>query len=534
MITEISQIQDAVGLDDHEREKVYELVKLWNEKLTRNRLRTSYYEGKEGLKNLGIAIPPEFEKVDTVIGWPAKAVDVLQTRSMFDGFVYEGEDIQGIDRIIDENRLKTAYKQAVTSELINSCVFATVGRGADGEPGVVINFHSAETAAALWNYRKKRIDWGFVVVDVDRKPGCSGYVPTAVNVYSDEAVYELAKTKTGWVSQKVPHRMGRPLMEVLAYNPSLKRPFGKSRISRTVMSLTDRAVRTGLRAELGSEFYTTPQKYLLGADDDAFDKPKWQSYIGWIFTAGKDEDGDVPKYGQLQQSSMQPHTDYMRDLAAQFSGETNIPMSCLGVIHDNPASAEAIYAAKEDLIIDAQNLNAVNGDAMKTIMQMALCIEQNKSFSELTDDERSIQAHFKNPAMPSVVSQADAMVKLASIAPWIAETEVFLEETGFDDATRRRLLSDKAKLEAKAAIAQQMQAAQDEVASHEPTMYEISSILKGYSSGKISRENAVTLFARIGIGEDDAAQMLDDAKDVAAVAEGTQGESKAQSSGDGQ
>lgn len=29
---------------------------------------------------------------------------------------------------------------------------------------------------------------------------------------------------------------------------------------------------------------------------------------------------------------MQPHIDYMRSLAARFSGETNVPLSELGVV----------------------------------------------------------------------------------------------------------------------------------------------------------------------------------------------------------
>ena len=50
---------------------------------------------------------------------------------------------------------------------------------------------------------------------------------------------------------------------------------------------------------------------------------------------------------------MQPHIDYMRSLAARFSGETNVPLSELGMVTDNPASAEAVYAAKESMIVDA-------------------------------------------------------------------------------------------------------------------------------------------------------------------------------------
>lgn len=509
----LDDIRDCAGLDESEREKLSELIDTWHAKLERNKLKTCYYEAKEAIKNLGIAIPEEFENVEIACGWPAKAVDYLAARSIFDGFVYPGDDNDLLERIVDDNDLTVSYSQAVTSELTNSCVFGTVGKGGNREPGVVINFYTAETATALWNYRKKRIDWGLVITDLKRNAKTGSVEPTQAMMHSDDFVYVITRGEDEvWRAEKTRHNMGRPMMEVLAYKPSIKRPFGKSRVSRTVMSLTDRAMRTGLRAEIGSEFYTSPQKYLLGASDDDFEMDRWTAYIGHIFTATKDEDGDTPKYGQLPQASMQPHTEYMRDLAAQFAGETNVPISSLGVIHDNPASAEAMYAAKEDLILDAKTLNLVNGKALCRIARMALCIAQGKPMSELTDDERAIDAHFVNPATPSVVSQANAMVQACAPAPWIAETEVYLEELGFDDPTRKRLMREKGKLEAKTMMMQLAQQPQEQ--KHDATMYEMANILKSYRSGKISRMNAITLFDRIGIGEDEAVAMLYDAGDV--------------------
>lgn len=506
----LSSLREVKGLNDFERSKLDELLGVWSKKLPRNQLRTCHYEAKEGIQNLGIAIPDDFANMDLALGWSAKAVDCLAARSIFDGFVYEGDSIESLERIVKENKLITAYEQATTSELINCCSFVTVMRGEKDEPSVVINFHTAEVAAALWNYRKKRIDWGLVVVDMERSKNTARPEPTCVMMHSDKLVYEFTKNNAGhWRVKRIPHIMGKPLMVAMPYRPSLKRPFGKSRISRAVMSISACAIRARLRAELGSEFYTVPQKYLLGASDEDFDREKWETYIGSIFTASKDEDGDVPKFGQLPQASMQPHTEYMRDLAAQFSGETSIPISSLGVIHDNPASAEAIYAAKEDLVIEAQSLNRINGEALCEIAKMALCIEQNKPYSQLTDEERSIQAHFKNPALPSIVSQADAMVKVAAAAPWVTESEVFLEEVGFDDATRRRLMSDKAKVEAKMMLNTQM-ATQEK----EATMYEVSSILQKYGGGRVTKSQAIKLFSRIGIDEDEAIDLMEEANDA--------------------
>ena len=208
---------------------------------------------------------------------------------------------------------------------------------------------------------------------------------------------------------------------------------------------------------------------------------------------------------------MQPHIDYKRDLAAQFSGETSVPISELGVIHDNPASAEAIYAAKESLVIEAEKLNESNGEALATIARMAMAMMDNKALSELDDKQETVRARFKNPARPSVVSQADAIVKIGAAIPGVAESDVALEELGFDEDQVARIKADREKAQAQALIQSAMQQGGQ---AHEATMYEIASIIKSFRSGKISLQNAITLFSTIGVDEQRARTILGDARDV--------------------
>ena len=52
-----------------------------------------------------------------------------------------------------------------------------------------------------------------------------------------------------------------------------------------------------------------------------------------------------------------------------------------------------------------------------------------------------------------MVSQSDAIIKQISAIPWIAESQVALEELGYTESQITRLLSDKRKYEAKATLA---------------------------------------------------------------------------------
>ena len=87
----------------------------------------------------------------------------------------------------------------------------------------------------------------------------------------------------------------------------------------------------------------------------------------------------------------------------------------------------------------AEQLNAGNGDSLKTIALMALAIVGNTTMEGLPDDQKGVVAHFKNPAMPSVAVTSDAAIKIASARPAFANTDTFLEMIGFNQADIRRI-----------------------------------------------------------------------------------------------
>ena len=127
-------------------------------------------------------------------------------------------------------------------------------------------------------------------------------------------------------------------------------------------------------------------------------------------------------------------------LATQFSAATGLSVTDTGVVNDaNPTSSDAILAQSQTLIGMAEQLNVGNGNALRTIALMAQAIINNVSLDQLSDDQRDVVAHFKNPAMPTVAMTADAAIKIASVRPGFANTDVFAEMIGFDKADIRRI-----------------------------------------------------------------------------------------------
>lgn len=442
----VMQIENAIaqadGLHDEDMETVRELVYVWRDKYTRNALREAYYMGHIKPKDLGIAVPPKIH-IRASCGWPRKVVDYLAARSQFDGFTVSDSGVQDeLRAIVDENDMKNAYVGAVTSEMMQCFAMALVTAGDAGEPDALISFVPASASAGIWDDRHRCLEAGMCVVAVKRKNNETN--PTWVDIATADNLITIRYDGLRWNAEYKPHSMGRTFMEPLVNGPTLMRPFGHSRITRAVMHLADNFMREAVRAEVAAEFAASPQKYLLGADKDALGgTPKWDAAIDALFAINKDGDGDVPTFGQLSQPSMEPHISYVRSLAAQFAGETNIPLSALGVVTDNPSSAEAIYAAKEDAVIDAQRLNASNGRSLVNVAYMALAIKHGTDFATERAANPDLMAQFANPAMPSIVSQSDAMVKQISAIPWLADSDVALEQLGYNDEQRLRLKTDR-------------------------------------------------------------------------------------------
>ena len=145
----------------------------------------------------------------------------------------------------------------------------------------------------------------------------------------------------------------------------------------------------------------------------------------------------------------------VRILATQFSAATGLTVTDTGVVSDaNPTSSEAIIAQSQTLIAAAEQLNRGNGNGLRTIALMALAVARNVTLDELTDEEKDVVAHFRNPAMPSVAATADAAVKIAGVRPGFAETDTFLEMVGFGPADVRRIRAQEARARGTALIAQ--------------------------------------------------------------------------------
>ena len=345
--------------------------------------------------------------------------------------------------------------QAHTATLKYGVSFVAVTKGdvQSGEPEVLITPRSALNATAIWNQRKRAISAALSVVEYDDLGQPSLYI-----LYLPDKIATISVGTGGRItSDIVKHRLGRVPVALLRYNPDTDdRPLGRSKISRAVMSLTDQAVRTMLRTEVTAEFYSAPQRYLLGADESAFRDSSGNLRTGWEATIGRmlaipfDDDGNEPKVGQFPQMNMQPHTEQLRSIAAMFAGETSIPISSLGIIHDNPASDAAMHTAYLDLIQDAERCHTTFGAGWVDVGRLAVQVRDNLEAPPA--ELRRLSANFRDAATPTKSAASQAIVEQVREGILPADSEVTLEQLGYDSVTIDRIQADRRKSTGRATL----------------------------------------------------------------------------------
>ncbi|OBH04517.1 portal protein [Mycobacterium sp. E1747] len=435
-------------------------------KQTRNMLRDSYYDGRRAINQVGTIIPPQYYKLAIVLGWSAKAVDTLADRCNLDGFVWPDGDLGsvGFQEVYDKNYFGTEINSAITQSLLHGVSFLinTVGDTSIGEPAGCIHVKDARNATGTWDARGRRLDNLLSVTSRDQ----SGSI-TGLALYLNDVTITAEKDDSGWSVDRTEHSWGVPA-EPMVYRYRTGRPFGTSRISRSVMSLHDMALRTVIRMEGHADTYSFPEMWLMGADESIFknadgtQKAVWQVMLGRIKAIPDDDEATNPRADvkQFSASSPQPHIDQLKQQAQLFSGETSIPLTSLGVSDmSNPTSADSYVASREDLIARAEAATDDYSRPLRRAMARALAMQNN--LKEIPAEWSSIQPKWRSPIYLSRAQQADAGMKQVTAIPWLAETSLGLELLGLDDQQIQRAMSEKRRAQGALAAIQALQNAQN-------------------------------------------------------------------------
>ena len=382
-------------------------------------MRYLYYEMQNIPFDFGISTPPELKYFNSVIGWCAKGVDSLADRLDFARF---DDDVFGFDEIFDQNNRDIFFDAAFKGALIGSCSFVYISKDESGYPRLQ-NIDGYD-ATGIIDPITQMLNEGYAVLERDQFGNAK---KEAYFTYEYTAYYE-----NGRLVRTDRNDAPYPLLVPIIFRPDARRPFGHSRISRACMSIVGSALRTIKRSEISAEFYSFPQKWATGVDNDAAQIDKWTAAMSAMMKFTLNEDGnDHVRLGQFSQQSMSPHVDQLRMFASLFGGETGLTLDDLGFPQSNPSSFEAIQAAHENLRLTAKSAQKSFSVGLINTGFLAACVRDDYKYqrSQVTIEKPIWRPPFQAD-VTTLSGIGDALQKLSTSYPdYLTETKL-LELTG--------------------------------------------------------------------------------------------------------
>lgn len=343
-----------------------------NSHAKRVNLRYKCYDMKNSDPTFGITIPAAIRaKYKAVIGWNTKAVDSLADRLVFREFV---DDDMEFNQIFQMNNPDVFFDSAIHSALIASCSFVYISKGTEDIPRLQVI--EANSATGIIDPITGLLKEGYAILEKDK----NGKVILEAYFLPYKTIIIENQSPKSEDHKIINNNVAYPLLVPIIHRPDAVRPFGRSRITRGAMYWQTYAKRTLERADVTAEFYSFPQKYILGMDSDAEAFDKWQATIASMLRIDSDESGNKPTVGQFQTSSMSPFMEQLRIAASGFAGETGLTLDDLGFVSDNPSSAEAIKASHEILRAMARKAQRSFSSGLINVGYLACCLRDNISY----------------------------------------------------------------------------------------------------------------------------------------------------------
>jgi hypothetical protein len=433
----------SLALSDKERE----MISLLQTRQWRNRammmLTDSYYRGMQLITDLGIAIPPELSGLRTLVGWPRIAIDPLLYRLSAEGFRLAGatDSDSDLSDLWFANRMRAEQTLAFKDALVKGRGYLTVGSPLETGDFPVICVESPLNMAVLWDVRSLKPKSALQTYWVDNQQHAALYTPDqTVHIGRDDVTNEWE------ITDRDQHNFGLVPIVRMANEPESDRRDGMSEITAEVMSITDAACRTLLGLEVAREFYSVPQKYILGATESDFmnadgtPKPSWSTYISRIIAIEANEEGDVPTVGQFKAHDPSVFTKIIEMYASQMAGVLGAPPQDLGLYtQGNPVSADAQQVSESRRDRYARHKQNIFEAPLVETMQIALRFMNQ---GDLPQEFRRMEVDWMAPEMLNLAAVSDALTKQAKEGMVPPRSDVVLKRAGYSAVERARLEQD--------------------------------------------------------------------------------------------
>ena len=393
-----------------------------------------YYEGSQRLTHIGLAVPPELRKFETVLNWCRTVVDSVSDRMRMKAFYLPGEDraSEALRESWDYNNLDSESIAHHQEMLILGRGFVSVGANEEDPEFPLIQVENPRELAVDIDHRHRRLRAAVRVLPSDQDaPGS----PSSAVLYLPDATVRVERYQGRWVIvDRDDHRLGRVPLVMFLNRRRVGQWTGVSEMVDAI-PLVDAAARSLTNLQLAGETHSVPQKYVLGmskgdfVDANGNPIPAWEAYFNAIW-ANQNKDAKV---GQFAASDLSNFHNTVDHYASKLAGLYGLPARYVGITSVNPAAEGAIRAEEARLILNVEKKAALAGDGWGWVMGL---VERFRT-GEWVSGSR-IKTDWFDAGTPTYAQRADALTKMYNSGQGILSREGVWEELGWSEARMER------------------------------------------------------------------------------------------------
>lgn len=431
-MADVAIAQTKLALDDDESRWVQRLTQQIMSFRRQDIRLERYYEARQRLAVLGLAVPPELAGFETVVNWSRVAVDEPERRLDIRAFAKPGTAVAdpGLREGAEYNNLDSE------STLLHRDAL-TLGRGVvsvstnpeDPEYPLIVVESSREIAIAYDVTRRTVL----AALRLYRDPDSFYLFDQGTLYLPDETIHIGKSTGAVWkVTDRDPHGLGRVPIVAFLNKRRTGKLYGESEMT-DVIPIVDAAARSLTNLQLAQETHAVPQKYVLGiskgdfVDKDGNPIPVWESYFdAFMATANKEA-----KIGQLPATDLSNFTSTIEFYGKLASSVSGLPARYFGISTANPATEGSIRADESRLVKNVERMQSNFGSDWAKVMQLYLRFQG----IDWTETNR-ISTLWFDAGTPTFSQRADALGKLASGSTPLITREGAWDELGWTEARK--------------------------------------------------------------------------------------------------
>jgi hypothetical protein len=420
-----------VALSPDEISQIQRLKNSLNATAVNDELMLRYYQGRQRVEQLGMAIPPAMRHFLVVANWCRVQVDTINNRQKVRSLIVPGEETADprLRDIADASNLWTHVQMFNQDRMIYGRSFLSVGTNEDDKSLPLVRVESPREMVADVDVRRERMRAAARFFGVHK----NGQGPRYVTLYLPNETVWAEREGSRWVEiDRDVHNLGA-VPVVMHLNRRMSGGWtGESQMT-DVIPFADSSARALTNLQFAQEAHGIPRMFMTGVasgdfvDGEGKPIPKFEAYFNAIHTLRE----PTAKVGQLTAADLKNFETAITIYGKQAAMVTGFPARYFGLHTTNPPAEGAIRADEAQLVESVEAQNTEVGMTLGWVGALALRF----ATGEWVQGNR-VRVEWHDPATPTVSQREDALAKRR--AAGVLSREGYWDELGWSEARKAK------------------------------------------------------------------------------------------------